>query len=275
MTSLLSIFGSSITSIHMFSKLYNLPEFKIFMQTLNDNTSVQVMVQFFRNLICKTMDPLVENVLMKKENNLIFSNKSIDKETKVKLFVGKILNELYDDATILPCFIQLDMNKEDLISYFILTINDIKGLENANNGRDVYTLLVNYYALIITTFLKQTVIDQLFENIKEDNLLETINLILGQFNEIYHYESENICEDMLDSNYDESDYDESDDSDSDDSDSDSNNSNNSDNSNNSNNSNNSDDSDDSDNTMNTKKRKMDNTPLVGDLNTPAKKPKKN
>jgi len=250
MTSLLSIFGSSLTSVHLFSKLYNLPEFKTFMQTFNDNTSTEVMRQFFRNLICRTLDPIVEDILMTKENNLIFSNKSIDKETQIKLYVGKILNELYGNETILPSFIQLDMSKEELIRYFILTINNIKGLENANDGKDVYTLLVDYYALEMTTFLKQTVIDQLFKDIKENNLLETINVMFEIFNEIYKYESKNICEDMLDSDYDESNDSRSD------SDSDS-------------------DSHHVDNTTNTKKRKIDDTFPVDDLsNTPTKKPKK-
>ena len=102
---------------------------------------------------------------------------------------------------------------------------------------------------MVTNLLKQTVVDQLFGEIKEDNLLETINGVLKQFNEIYQYKSKNICEDMLDSDYSESSN----------SDSDSNSDSNSDN-----------------NIVNIKKRKLeDTTSLDNSVDTPTKKPKKN
>lgn len=244
MASFLSMFGNGLTSIHMFSKLYKLPEFREFMKIMNDNMSTDIITQFLRNLICTIMDPIVENVLMNKENNLIFLNESIDKETQVKLFVGKIFNELYGNESILPDFVQLDMTKEELISYFILVINDVKGLENATNGRDVYTLIVNYYASTLATFIEQIMSEMLCEEKENSDLLETVNTLLKKFNEIYHYESENICEDMLDSDYS---YHSESDSES-----------------------------DSNNTSNDKKRKLDTaTPLDSSFDAPTKKSKKN
>ena len=152
----------------------------------------------------------------------------------------------------------VDIDKEQLIRYFVTTLNKVENLKRANNGKDVYTLLINFYATMITDFTQETFTNKIFSTVQEDQLLTTVCDGIGLFNEVYAYDSKNLNENLMDSDSDNDSDDNDDNDDSDDSD---------------------DNGDENNNKNNDKKRKLESiTPTICPrplMNPPTNPPSNN
>ena len=193
MTSLLSFIGTSINATYFYSTLCNSTEFLNFMKILTDNSSPDIIKQSCKNYICLIFDPIVDEILMNNENNLIFTNTALSKDIQSKLFMGKILTQICDNN---PDLFNTIDDKEVLIRYFVTLLNEIKDLDKITNGKDVYTLLVDHYATIITNFI-QNILPTIFCKMDETNIIEIINKCLQYFHKIYNYSSQNINDQLL------------------------------------------------------------------------------
>ena len=210
MASFLSFFGNSVAFAHIYSKIYNSPEFRDFTDYLNESTPTEALKQFIRNLICNEVDPIVEKLLTDETNNLIFTNGSLTKESQAKLFLGKILSQIYDEnIDMVHGFMHVD--KETVIRHFVGTLNDVEHLDRATNGKDVYTLLVNFYATQITNWIKDNFTNQLFDQVNEDSVLNVVCEGLGFFNQVYEYDSNNLNLNLLNDDHNMDDDDDDDD----------------------------------------------------------------
>lgn len=196
MTSFFSSLGNTFTAMHMYTKLYSMPEFRNFTDYLNEGSLTEVLTQFFRNTIVSYLDPIVEASLNDKEYTSIFDNKTLTKTEQCKLFSGKILNKLYD--THAGDFQNLmHMDKRLAMEYVVSTFNDIKEVESVKNGRDVYTLLVNACAEKVRTFILQRIVRLQLHRVNEESVLKVIESTLKWFNEMYTYDSKLLNESLL------------------------------------------------------------------------------
>ncbi|QKF93958.1 hypothetical protein QKU48_gp0500 [Fadolivirus algeromassiliense] len=196
MTSLFSFLGNGLGAMHIYSKIYSLPEFKDFTDYINEGTPLEVTTKFFRNLLAQLLDPMVNELLVSDEFNTIFNNSNLTRQDQCKLFAGKVFNKLYDQyAEGLRNHIHID--KRIALEFIISTFDGIQHLDKAENGTDCYTLLLNYYAEIFAEMARSTFNDVAGE-VDEDNMLDYVGTVLGGFNVVYEYDSKHINEELLD-----------------------------------------------------------------------------
>lgn len=159
---------------------YNTPAFDEFARHLSAKPFSEVIMQFARNAICQILDPTVTELLASSQNNLIFSNNALTRQEQSKIFLGKLVGQLCDkDLTYFDA-----EKKEGMIKYFIEQLNHIQDLDKITNGKDLYTLLVNRYAQMVT-YMLYVGSTSVFGQITENNTSKQLSKYIESLNSIY------------------------------------------------------------------------------------------
>lgn len=195
MTSLISSLSSGLIAINFYNKIFSSKEFIDFNKNINQKNSEHNFKHFFRNLFFVNIDPYVHELLENDEFNSIFKNENLTKHEQAKLYLGKVISNLYDKySDIFKDYFYIE--KQIIIEYFISFVNQIN-LDKIINGNDIYILLIDKYSDILKDFFKNNIYEQLFKDINEDTSLIIINFLLKHFNNIYEYQSKYIDNNLI------------------------------------------------------------------------------
>jgi len=195
----------------VYNKLYDSKQFQEFQQNISSGSSEEFITKCVRGFLLEITDKLFKSILLDfPELNDIFNNKELTKEMQCKLFIGTMIKKLYDIFNELNQIMktiyggnvplisignmglnlsQNSISKEEIIKYFLETLNTINKFDKINNAMDVYTILMEYHIEQITNvfyfFLKDFNIPA-----SEDFLKIFIEDVMNYLNKIYNYKSE-------------------------------------------------------------------------------------
>lgn len=195
----------------VYSKLYNSKEFQEFQENISSGSSNEYVAKCLRGFIL----PITDNVfslldLGMRENEDIFNNKDITKEMQCKLFICSVIKSIYDPYSQLNQMIQTsglnipimdivnigfsllptNIPKEELMTYFIETLNTINKFDKINNAKDIYTILMEYYINQMTELIINA-LKGVDKPLDEDFLKTFIENMMSRLNTIYSYTSLN------------------------------------------------------------------------------------
>jgi len=182
----------------MANKFYNTPAFNEFACHLTNKSFSDGSQHFIRNLLCKYLDPVVTQSLSDPKNNAYFSNNLLTRQDQAKMFIGKIVGELYDKTPeIFPM-----PNKEDALKFFVGELNcvDKEKLNKTTNGKDIYTVLIDHYANLLSTLVSLgfSILYGPDKPTDETTCSQQLSKLVDSFNSIYILKSPNINVSLLD-----------------------------------------------------------------------------
>lgn len=190
---MLNLLGSSYITFHYLSKIYTNPNFGKFIKIFNDgNTPIEVTYKFVHNMITTYLDPIVQSDLTSESNINLFKNENLSNSEKSKILVGKIIKKhLHNiDPTILfpNLVIMIPENeiKEKVLEFTIDQLNGIPDLAGTTCPTDVYRIIVNHMATIVTGIFG-LMIHSIELPVNEDNFLTQCCDVIGIFNNYYEY----------------------------------------------------------------------------------------
>ena len=177
----------------MSNQFYNTPAFDELAKHLTNKSFPQVLNQFVRNVICQKIDPIAEQHLSDPSNNSVFTNKLLTRKDQAKLFIGKVISQMYDTD---PTYFPTD-DKETMIRLFITELNNIDNLNKTENGKDVYTLLIDHYAKYATNMIIP-LFNAFYGEPTEDTTSKQLSKYIEFINSIYTHKSKNLNMKFLD-----------------------------------------------------------------------------
>jgi len=84
--------------------------------------------------------------------------------------------------------------------FLVNIVNNIDNLDKVKCGKDLYTLIVDYYADKLAVLIKQYIATKLFNPYNEKEMIKYICEYLGNFNKIFEYESNNLNYNLINNN---------------------------------------------------------------------------
>ena len=191
--SFLSFIGSNATGAHLLSQIYREPEFTRFLQNLTDkDISSETLHQFSLNFILTNLDPYVVPFLTTTENLNIFKNNNLTRVEQSKLFSGKLLDHLSNQASKLdPLYVFRSIFNfeflQKLLREQISTLHRIPEIKNAESPTDVYKIIVNEFSRNINSILGLLVGPM--DHYAQYEFKDATCGLMSSFNSVYEYKS--------------------------------------------------------------------------------------
>lgn len=206
--SFLSFFGSTFTTTHIIAQIYRKEEFLDFLRNITEASSVDVLHQFFRNLILMKLDPIILPILATTENQNIFKNKNLTRLEQSKILYGKIINHLLNNPDIYklptdPLNIPLQLvssfidgfitnlkeQKNEFIGAAITSLNTMPNIDTVKVPNDVYRIIIDEHSKIISGIVFSLIQPITNLPVNESALLNLTCRLFQKFNSIYEYQS--------------------------------------------------------------------------------------
>lgn len=148
------------------------------------------------NSIRRSLDPCAEKFIINKKNELIFKDKKLTQEKKVKLYITRFIVYCYTNSSSMDLSsIPQESQKyiiENILAMCTTYSNELYklvDLSKANNGKQIYLKLTESVGQKIGTQIKQF-IDMIFgKNINITTYKRTLNNILWDIVDTHDYES--------------------------------------------------------------------------------------
>jgi len=221
MTSLLSFFSSSLNAVDFYAQIYRDEEFVKLVNRNKDKSIPDIVKLVAHQLLHKTFDPYVEEVLEDEEITDIFNNENAEMEDRIKLFVGRAMLKIHEKF--LKDNRRIVVDPEMLVGQAVIHILEYVDPENINSGADLYNGIINtvcdrmcvYLDPLMSYFMVHGGGPQYYYL-----FIEIVKKILKLVNGVLDYESPYVDDDDDDDDGDDDDDDGGDDGDDDDDDDD-------------------------------------------------------
>lgn len=203
-SNLLSFTGTLFSSLDLYTQLYNSEHFQEFTKHISKDTPKEVTYEFIKNFILRYTDSTFQKYIEDPELNKVFMLENMSAETKSKLFIGKVLNLFYDEVTnldlvsednfigniyLLLFFELLGIDKQKFIKFFmeIMTEDDDINFNQVTNGREVYTILINYFSKVFAEVLHGSL--SLFTEQLDGDPVVPLKTFMESCNNVFNYKS--------------------------------------------------------------------------------------
>lgn len=193
MASLLSLFSSCLTSVDLYTQLYDCEEFVKFVALNHGKNPSNILNTFTHNLLIKLCDPYADQVINNSEMEQILLDTNMDKITRIKLYIGKAALHYHDSY--LSDDDHIIIESSALIDIVVRYVSLIIIPDQVNSGLDIYNQLIN----IVTNLLCSLAKPQLKYFLNHDitrakhhdyrNTIAQIIQLLDTFNSICEYNS--------------------------------------------------------------------------------------
>lgn len=174
----------------LFDKLVDTPTFTQFLEHMKDKTAKQSCIEFVKNTIYTSYDDQAKTILKDEDLKNTFTDSSLTKEQRIKLFIAKAsMKILFNGDTVPPEAYQIPFIKQ-MIQGFNDMIMEIDGVIETNSPIELYHLIVNHHATQLVSQFHNSV-DILNTNDLEDDIpvYDSCLDLINDFNNVFDYES--------------------------------------------------------------------------------------